>query len=145
MYNLDDMQDIIRALKDINRKANSVLCKFSALDPFVKCFLIKSYCLSLYGSPLWSLSSSSIKLIEVALNKLLRKVWNLPHKSHTGIVHCTAQIPTVSNMLYDRFCSLFSCAISSYSSVVRSVFADSAQYVYSFTGYNFVYGYDHSL
>ena len=45
--NLDDKQDIIRAVKDLNRKANSVLCKFSSLDPFVKCFLIKSYCLSL--------------------------------------------------------------------------------------------------
>ena len=60
--NLDDKQDIIRAVKDLNRKANSVLCKFSSLDPFVKCFLIKSYCLSLYGSPLWSLSSPSLRL-----------------------------------------------------------------------------------
>ena len=59
--NLDDKQDIIRAVKDLNRKANSVLCKFSSLDPFVKCFMIKSYCLSLYGSPLWSLSSPSLR------------------------------------------------------------------------------------
>ena len=66
---------------------------------------------------------------------LLRKVWNLPYKSHTGIVHCTAQIPTVTNLLYDHFCSLFSHSISSYSSFLRSVFVDSAQYVYSFTGY----------
>ena len=87
-YNLDDRLDIIRAMKDLNRKANSVLYKFSAADPFVKCFLIRSYCLSLYGSSLWSLSSSSIRLIEVALNRLLRKVWNLPYKSHAGIVHC---------------------------------------------------------
>ena len=35
-YNLDDRQDIIRAIKELNRKANSVLCKFSSLDPFVK-------------------------------------------------------------------------------------------------------------
>ena len=34
-YNLDDKQDIIRAIKELNRKANSVLCKFSSLDPFV--------------------------------------------------------------------------------------------------------------
>ena len=47
-YNLDDKQDINRAIKELNRKANSVLCKFSSLNPFVKFFLIKSYCLSLY-------------------------------------------------------------------------------------------------
>ena len=110
-YNLDDKQDIFRATKDLNRKALAALYKFSAADPFVKWFLIKSYCLSLYGSSIWSLASSSIRLIEVALNKLLRKVWNLPYKSHTGIVHCIAQIPTVSNILYDRFCSLSSHSI----------------------------------
>ena len=101
-YNLDDKQDIIRAIKELNRKANSVLCKFSSLDPFVKCFLIKSYCLSLYGSPLWSLSSPSLRSIEVALNKLLRKVWNLPYNSHRSIVHCTSHIPTVSHLVFNR-------------------------------------------
>ena len=43
----------------------------------------------------WSLSSSSNKIIEVALNKILRKVWNLPRHSHTAIVHCVALVPTV--------------------------------------------------
>ena len=128
-YNLDDREDIIRVIKDINRKANFVLCKFSAANPFVKCFLIKSYCLSLYGITLWSLSSPSIRLIEVALNKVLRKVWNLSNMSHTGIVHSVAQIPTISNILYYRFCSFFSHATSSSSILVRSVFFYSSNYV----------------
>ena len=61
-------QDIVRVVKDMNRKANSVLCKFSALDPFVKCYLIKTYCL-------WSLSSPSIRIAEIALNKILRNTY----------------------------------------------------------------------
>ena len=94
--NLNDKEDIVRVVKDMNRKANTVLCTFGSADPFVKCFLIKSYCLSLYGCTLWSLSSSSTKIIEVALNKIiLRKVWNLPHHSHIAIVHCVALVPTV--------------------------------------------------
>ena len=40
-YNLDERPDIIRVVKDINCKANSVLCTFSSADPFVKCYLIK--------------------------------------------------------------------------------------------------------
>ena len=135
--------DIIRAVKDMNRKANSVLCRFSALDPFIKCFLIKTYCLSLYGCSLWSLSSPSIRIIEVAFNKLLRKIWNLPYNSHTGIVHCTAKIHSVSNMLYDRFCSLHSFALSSSSSLIQSIFVSSTQHIYSFTGYNYIHGYTH--
>ena len=111
-YNLDDKQDIIRAIKELNRKANS------SLDPFIKCFLLKSYCLSLYGSPLWSLSSPSLRSIEVALNKLLRKVWNLPYNSHRSIVHCTSHIPTVSHLVFVLFinviCILFFLCSSSF-------------------------------
>ena len=55
-YNLDDTPDIIRVTKDLNRKANFVLCTFKSADLFVKCFLIKAYCLSLYDCTLWSLS-----------------------------------------------------------------------------------------
>ena len=29
-YDLDDRKDILRAIKDINRKANSILCSFNA-------------------------------------------------------------------------------------------------------------------
>ena len=72
-YNLDDTPDIIRAVRDMNRKVNSILFTFSAADPFVKSFLVKIYCLSLYGCPLWALNSPSLKVIETALNKLLRK------------------------------------------------------------------------
>ena len=49
---LDDSADISRAIRDLVRKANYILCTFSFADPFIKCTLIKSYCLSLYGSQL---------------------------------------------------------------------------------------------
>ena len=97
--NLDDTLDIQRAVKDLNCKANNLLCTFHSLDPLIKTFLLRSYCLSLYGCCLWSLNSSSINVIEIALNKILSKIWHLHPQSHTGIVHCVSQIPTVSNML----------------------------------------------
>ena len=142
-YNLNDKQDIIRVAKDMNRKANSILCKFSALDCAIKCYLIKSYCLSLYGSALWSLGSPSIKIIEISLNKILRKVWNLPRMSYTRIVHCIAGIPSISHLVYSRFCSLFLSASSSSSQLLLSAFANCAQLVYSPTGYNFTYGHSY--
>ena len=84
-YNLDDTPDIIRAVRDMNRKVYSILFTFSAPDPFVKSFLVKTYCLSLYGCSLWTLNSPSLKV----MNKLLRKVWNLPYKlSHGYCAFC---------------------------------------------------------
>ena len=70
-------------------------------------FPLRSYCLSLYGCYLWSLNSSSINVIEIALNKILRKIWHLHPRSHTGIVHYVSQIPTVSNIGLLAFFQLF--------------------------------------
>ena len=137
--------DIIRAAKDLNRKANFLFCVFRAADPFVKNFLFKSYCLSLYGCSLWSLSSSSIKLIEVTLNKLLDKLWCFPLISHSSIVHCVAQIDTVSDIVFSRFLSLLSSSLTSSSSLVQSVFSVSSQLMYSFSGYNNIFGSKHLI
>ena len=95
---------------------------FHVVDPFVKCFLFKSYCLSLYGCSLWSLSSSSLKLIEVALNKLLRKLFYFPRNSHSAIVHCVAHVDSISSFVLSHFLSLLSTALSSPSLLVQSVF-----------------------
>ena len=121
-YNLDDKQDITRATKDFVWKANFILYKFSSMDPFLKSYLIKLFTLSLFGSPLWSLSSPSLKMFEIALNKILRKIWNLPYQSHSGIVHCIAQINTISNLIFDRFCSFYSRCTSSKSHFLSSIF-----------------------
>ena len=41
-YKLDDGPDIVRAIKDLNKKANSMLYTFRSADPVVKTFLIKT-------------------------------------------------------------------------------------------------------
>ena len=92
--NLDDTADIMRTVKDMNKKANSLLCTFHFVDPQVKSFLLKFYCLSLYGCCLWTLNAPSIRVVEVALNKILRKIWRLPPRSHSVIAHCVAQVDT---------------------------------------------------
>ena len=126
----------------MNRKANTVLCTFGSADPFVKCFKIKSYCLSLYGSGAhYGLCHPPPS--EVALNKILRKVWNLPRHSHTAVVHCVALVPTVCNLLCKRFCSLYSCALSSSSLLVKSIFKNCSELMYTFSGYNHMSGHQH--
>ena len=101
--NLDDTADIMRTVRDMNKKANSLLCTFYFVDPQVKSFLLKFYCLSLYGCCLWTLSAPSIRVVEVALNKILRKIWRLPPRSHSAIAHCVAQVHTISNLVFFSF------------------------------------------
>ena len=137
-FNLNDKSDIIRATKDLNCKTNYTLSLFKSADPFVKCFLIDSLFI---GGSLWSLCSPSLRLIQVALNNILRKVWRLPHQSHTSIVHYVSQV--LSNILLKQYLSHLSSALSSPSPLVKSVYSAFSMFAFSITGYNNLYGHHH--
>ena len=112
-FDLSDKDDIIRATKDVNRKANLVLYTFRRADPFVLTFLYKMYCLSLYGCTLWSLSSTSLRCLQVAINKILRRIWHLPRNSHTSIVLNTARISYIHNIIMYRYSKFISRCLDS--------------------------------
>ena len=65
-FNLNDGPDILRVLKDLNRKANCVLCTFHFADCYIKRYLIKLYCLFLYGCCIWSLDSKLLNSLHIA-------------------------------------------------------------------------------
>ena len=92
---------------------------------------------------LWKLNTSGIKRLEVALKKILRKIWHLPPRSHSSIVHIVAQVNTVKNLLYYRFLTFLKNTLSSPSPLVRSVFHDTCHLAYFFNGYNSRYGHTH--
>ena len=68
-FNLSDSEDIIRVKKDLVCKANSMLCSFSSCNPLVITKLLRSFCLSLYGSSLWFSSSPELRSLETTFNK----------------------------------------------------------------------------
>ena len=125
-FNLHDKDDIIRATNDLNRKANYILSSFKCVDPSVKSLLLKSFCLSLYGCVLWSLSSPDINIIQVALNH-----------------HCLGQVSAIRNVILKRFSSFCKSVLSSSSPLTVSVYNDSCFLPYTFTGSNNMYGYQH--
>ena len=139
-FDLNDGPDITRALKDLNRKANCTLCTFYFADCFVKCFLIKLYCLALYGCCLWHLGSQSL---QTALNKLMRKVWHLPSRSHVPIVHCVAKTTSILRIIYGRFIKFCNSGLMSNSSFVSQIFRDSHSLAYTFVGHNFMFAYSY--
>ena len=81
---------------------------------------------------IWNISSLSIKIIEVSPNKLLRNLWNLPQNSHSAIVHCVAEVDTVTSLVYSRFRSLLSTALSLSFPLVQSVFFSVSSHVIYF-------------
>ena len=142
-YNLSDLPDVNLKLKDMVAKANCLFASFPRVGPSVLTHLFRSYCLSLHGSCLWSLSSPALHSIEVAFNKILRKIWHLHYRSHSAIVHCVAKLVSLFNVVYRRSNSLLSAASNCPSMLVRTVFRDSATVCYSFSGYNKLFGGTH--
>ena len=58
-------------------------------------------------------------------------------------MHCVAQIDTILAIVFSRFLSLLSSSLTLLSSLVQSVFCLSSQLMYSFSGYNNIFGSKH--
>ena len=136
---LSDNLDIIAVKQGMCRKANHMLTIFRPCDPVTKTKLMQSFCLSLYGASLWMASSHQIQSLETAYNNLLRKIWNLPRRCHTAILHRVAGVSSIYNMIVTRCNKLVASAKESGSSLLSDVFTEATTLVYTNVGYNFFY------
>ena len=140
---LSDSEDIASIKKDLCKKANCLLHIFSSCNPDIKTKLFRSFCLSLYGSALWNVSSSELRHLEVTCNNILRKIWSLPRRCHTSILHLVANIESIFNSTILRSNRLIVAATESSSRVLADVFQESSFLAYTSCGYNCLYGSRH--
>ena len=142
-YNLDDTDDVARVCSEMCRKANSILHTLGSCSPPVQNQLVVAHCLSLlnFGSLLWSLDCRKIKTLDVAFNNLLRRIWKLPRRCHTGILHCIAWTDGIYNGIIIRRCISFIHRATNTTSntIVRSVYNWASSQVFTATGYNLMY------
>ena len=141
-HNLSDSEDISSITKDMCRKPVCYIF-LPAVTPIVKTCLFSSFCLSLYGAALWKSSDPQLKTFEVTFNNFLRKIWSLPRHSHTGLLHSTAKLQTIYNVVIFRSAKLLASASGSFSSLISELFSECARCAYTFVGYNSIYGYKH--
>ena len=88
-------------------------------------------------------SDPQLKSLEVTFNNFLRKIWSLPRHCHTGILHSTAKLQSIYNVVVFRSAKLLASASGSTSCLISDLFSESACCAYSFVGYNTKYGYKH--
>ena len=138
-YSLYDDEDIKRATADMCRKTNCMIHLFSSCGPKVLTKLFESYCLSLYGCVTWTINNHQLKALEVAFNNILRKIWKLPYRCHTGILHHVARLSSTTNRIIRMTTSFLHKACSSQNLLIRHVFQSCSKLVYTFTGYNSAY------
>ena len=139
-YNLSDGEDIVFRSHDFLKKGNLLFYNFKFCSPSTLTFLLRCFCLSLYGCALWRLDSKAITGIEVAFNKVLRRIWNLPFNSHTRIVHCTAHLFSIFNLISACSSSLLFSALSCSSFPIAFIFCTCSDLAYTTTGFNCLFG-----
>ena len=101
-YDLDDSADVDRVISEVCRQGNYLLSTFSLCNDLTKSQLFYSYCLSLYGSVLWNFgrSKSSLNRLQITVNTILRRIWHLPCRCHTSILHLVSGTDSIINYLY---------------------------------------------
>lgn len=69
-----------------NGSVNKLIGNYGNLSPDTLCNLFKSYCCSFYGSQLWNLKSNGFHSCCVQWNKAVRRLYNLPYRTHTWLL-----------------------------------------------------------
>ena len=129
-------EDIKRSTLEMCKKANIVLATFSSCNPHIKTILFNSHCLSLYGAALWNITYKQLNSLEVAFNNILRRIWKLPRRCHTRILHKVSHMESLFNrtlLLSDRFTTR-NCR--SKSNFIRESFMRSKSMIFTPTDIN---------
>ena len=132
--------DVLLKALDLVKKANHLYIFFWCWTKYPHSPIPLLLSISLWCStvvPQQSLNSSS----EVSFfNKLLRRIWRLPARSHTTIVHHIARLPSLFNVIHSRSLSLLHSADLCPSRLVKFIFRRSSLCSFAFCGFNSLYG-----
>ena len=137
-YDLDDSADVDRVISEVCRQGDYLLSTFSSCNALTKSQLFYSYCLSLYGSVLWNFgrSKSSLNRLQITVNTILRRIWHLPRRCHTSILHLVSGTDSIINLLILRHDRFLRHALRSHSLLATAIFQECSSLAYTSTGAN---------
>jgi hypothetical protein len=124
----DDDDDIINRRSDFTGQVNNVLRYFKALDTFVRFTLFTSYCTSLYGCELWSLTNRRVGDLCVAWRKSLRVLWRLLQCTHKYLLHSISHCLPVFDEISGRSLNLIKLCTNHHSQLILFISLHSVLY-----------------
>ena len=117
--NVNNKKIIKSAVNEFTAKVNMVKCHFKYLRPDLLYKLFKTYCMPLYGSPLWDFSSKHIELFYVAWRKAIRFLYDLPRTTHCHLLHSICNDIPIHHQLYSRSVNFIKSLNKSNNQVTR--------------------------
>jgi hypothetical protein len=104
----NSMESLIQeCTRDFYSKVNHVIAQISRANTQIKYKLFKSFCMPLYGCQIWDLSCKSIKSFYVAWRKCLRKLLQIPLRTHNALLHYICEDIPVDFQIFRRFIKFF--------------------------------------
>jgi hypothetical protein len=85
-HNLSDTHSITNMRNAIFWSSNAILQGLKTCHPISICRVLKSKCYNVYGSECIFIKSNIFKPIQTAWNKVLRRCFLLPYRTHTNII-----------------------------------------------------------
>ena len=77
--NCRDDIDILKEVRSLYSRGNTIIRKFHYCTLDVKCSLFQTYCYSLYGGALWaSFNNYNMKRLNVCYNNIMRRLVGVP-------------------------------------------------------------------
>ena len=110
---------INRMVNDLNWRTNVLLYQFKHVFHKTKYFLFNKLCLSLYGSPLLNMCSKSADRLYVTWRKCVRRVLNLPSRTHSNYIPTICDDVSLSIKIQRRFLKFIYSIISSDNDLIR--------------------------
>ena len=100
-------------------RVNMVNSHFKGLPVDVAYHLFKCFCMPLYGSQSWDLSSTAINSFFISWRKSIRRVLKLPRQTHCALLHLICDDIHVSYQMYSRCIKFCRSVFNSDNSIVK--------------------------
>ena len=102
VYNLCERREVGVKRGDLVGRVNGILANFNYVSIDVKLKLFSSQCAHFYGCQAWNLSDNNIQQFYAMYNQCVRRLLQLPYRTHTRLIpHLTGR-PSVEEQIAKR-------------------------------------------
>lgn len=120
----DDLDSVIGSF---HRQFNLFVSRFANVPPTVKCRLFNTYCTSFYGIQLCNLNK--VHKLHVAYRKNLRRLLQLPYRTHCQLIPSLADSLCTDHMFIKRFLKFAAAGLNHSFPVVKFLLRNSLNLV----------------
>ena len=102
MFNLSEEKEIAIKRGDLVGRSNVLMSNFANMNHDVRLKVFHSQCAHLYGCQSWNLSDHNVKYFHTMYNRCVRRVLNLPYRTHTALLPHLSDRPNISFLIGKR-------------------------------------------